>query len=373
MRRNLFITAICGFCLLWGVGTKAQTAFRLNTLLPPASPYGVNLNLILVRNELGIGQLPSLLTGLSRAGIGYVRIGLEWNTVEPRHGVWNFATTDRIVQTAARYHMRVLAELGGTPSWASTAPAGVSDPWDYPPRNWNDWSTYASQLAHRYRDMVMAWKVLNEPVLLNRRVGGAWPAPVYAKALALAYRAIHRENPEAIVMSGCVWWDDPATMPNSKYYRALVTDPTYPLYKNIDVMNLHYNDIPPIAQAKWLADLHRVMRQDAGRELPIWIDEVAYPADPAEQNDPGYKDGPLSQAKYLTDTLKVNFADPTVEKVFWTFPFDGPSRTHGPVEYTWGLYAVIKQNGSKHGSLQPRPSLEAYADYIHTHPKEDMH
>ncbi|CCW35154.1 beta-1,4-xylanase [Chthonomonas calidirosea] len=366
---NSFFLALCGF-ILSAIHSYAQPQTHEQRIGPPPpdSPYGVDMNLILVRNELGLKQLPVLLAGLSQAGIGYVRIGLDWSAVEPQPGVWNFTQTDRIVQTAARYHMRVLAELGGTPRWASTAPATALNPWDYPPQNWNDWSAYVTQLARRYHGMVMAWKVLNEPVLLNRRVGGAWPASTYARALGLAYRAVHREDPDAAVMSGCVWWDDPATMPNSQYYHALVTDPTYPLYKNIDIMNLHYNDIPPKAQAKWLVDLHRVMRRDAGKELPIWVDEVAYPASPSEQNDAGYKDGEESQAKYLTDTLAVNFADPQVKKVFWTFPFDGPSRTHGPVEYTWGLYAVVRSHVGRHGVLRPRPSLHAYAAYIRAHP-----
>jgi uncharacterized membrane protein YgcG len=364
-------------CLLLGAcGQAARAAgssgqpFRLAGPLPPDSPYGVDLNLPVVRNELGLSQLPTLLQGLAHAGIGYVRVGLDWNAIEPQPGVWNFSHTDAIVQTAAKYGMRVLAELGGTPAWASTAPPGAPDPWDYPPKSWDDWSAYVTQLARRYAGVVTAWKVLNEPALLDKRVNGAWPPSAYAKALGLAYRAIHAVEPDAVVLSGGVWWGGPLATPNTKaYYQALVHDPNYPLYQNIDVVNLHYNDIAPTKQAQWLRELPQVMQRDAGRQLPVWVDEVAYPADPSEQQDPGYQDGDRSQAQYLTDTLNTNFGavGVRVQKLFWTFPFDAPDH-QGIAMHTEGLYAVPNLGQGGHGTLQPRPALFAYASYIRAHP-----
>jgi hypothetical protein len=339
----------------------AETAAS-DAVVPPDSPYGVDINYVVLEHELGLRMAGPLLDGLERAGIGYLRIGLSWTLVEPRPGEWTFRGTDAIVRAALRHRMRVLAELGDVPAWASSAPPGSPNAYQYPPRSWDQWAEYASRVASRYRGVVTAWKIMNEPGLLGRRVP-AWTPGTYARALATASRTVHSAEPEATVISGCVWWDLPPTAPLMRYYRALVTDTQNPLYRSIDAFNMHYNDIPPSAQARWLRDAHQAMARDAGRQLPIWIDEVAYPASAREQNDPGYQGGPEAQARYLTDTLRTNFADPQVKKIFWTFAFDAPARTHGPVEYTWGLYAVPAK-----GQIQPRPALEAYATYIRDHP-----
>ncbi|QSR86998.1 endo-1,4-beta-xylanase [Candidatus Methylacidiphilum infernorum] len=344
--------------LILGIFLFPCKAAPLEAAIPPDSPYGVDINFVVLKNELGLQMADPLLEGLEQAGIGYLRIGLSWTMVEPRPGEWTFNRTDAIVQAALRHHMRILAELGDVPSWASSAPAGSPLSYQYPPRSWNNWAEYVLRVSSRYKGIVTAWKVMNEPGLLNRRIP-AWTPQTYARALAIAYKQIHRVEPEAIVLSGCVWWDLPPTAPLMRYYRALVNDAQNPLYKNIDAFNMHYNDIPPSAQARWLRDAREVMARDAGRKLPIWIDEVAYPANPEEQNDLGYQGGPEAQARYLLDTLRTNFSNPQVKKVFWTFAFDAPGRTHGPVEYSWGLFAVPAK-----GQIRPRPALESYRSYI---------
>jgi len=253
--------------------------------VPPDTSYGADVNVQDLEKELGADKLAPLFQGLGKAGIGYVRIALGWNAVERQAAVWDFQTTDQIVRLATQNHLRILAELGSTPAWDSTAPPGSADAFAYPPKDWPDWMDYVTRMAERYNGVVTAWKVMNEPYNLSRKVP-AWTAPAYAQALGLAYQAVHTVEPDATVISGCVWWHYAPNGKQWQYFNALVDDPRYPLYRNIDAFNLHLGQTPPDRQAVWLQAAHREMaRDDGGRQLPIWVDETAYPADRSQPNN----------------------------------------------------------------------------------------
>ncbi len=80
-------------------------------------------------------------------------------------------------------------------------------------------------------------------------------------------------------------------------------------------------------------------RYDAG-DKPIWITEIGYPSDPAEQREKGLNDprywGPIGQAAWLRDYLPMLLSF-GVEKIYWFKLFDSDKdrgfRTYGLLDY----------------------------------------
>lgn len=54
-----------------------------------------------------------------------------------------------------------------------------------------------------------------------------------------------------------------------------------------------------------------------GFDGPLWVTETGYPADPAQQTDPGYRDGATAQARWLATVIPAMFAAGSA-KVFVT-------------------------------------------------------
>lgn len=306
----------------------------------------------------------AVFRALSEAGIRLVGIRLEWEWVEPRPGDWNWTAVDKLVELAAKNHLRLLGVLGGVPRWASTAPSKAVNYGDYPPLSWKDWGEYAGQLARRYRTVAVAWRVLDNPYALSQQVA-AWTPATYARALGVAYTAIHGADPKAKVLAGLVWAPE-LSPPASAYYRALVQDRAYPLFKHIDAFSLRPGRIPPPRLAAWLEEAHKqVSLFGGGRPLPVWVDGIAYPSDARWQDQKDYQKGPSSQAAWLLDVLAVLTRGRSVERVLWSYGVDaaGGAASEGA---TSGLLGFARGPAAGVGAgtgprLEAKPALQAYA------------
>jgi polysaccharide biosynthesis protein PslG len=132
------------------------------------------------------------------AGAKWVRLSLNWITLEPRRkGEFNWGPADALVAAATSRGLRVLGQVSYTPAWARNGGNEVS-----PPRNANDFGDFMAAAARRYGPRgVHAWEIWNEPNMISM-----WsPRPnvgQYTALLKAAYPKIKAADRGATVVTG---------------------------------------------------------------------------------------------------------------------------------------------------------------------------
>jgi hypothetical protein len=79
-----------------------------------------------------------------------------WWNVERARGEFTFC--DEVVQRVRTKGFRIMSMLSGTPKWAAAPGAG-----NFIPADAADWETYVRTVTTRYRDVIDAYEVQNEP------------------------------------------------------------------------------------------------------------------------------------------------------------------------------------------------------------------
>jgi len=98
---------------------------------------------------------------LKALDLRWIRLGLHWERLEPAPGQWQWTDLDRLMQVIEQEQLKPLVYLVGSAPFATSAPAGVSNPDQYPPTNPQLFANSFATLASRYPH-VGAWQVWNE-------------------------------------------------------------------------------------------------------------------------------------------------------------------------------------------------------------------
>jgi hypothetical protein len=308
-------------------------------------PYGVSLS-------FGYDQLPEHAFQLAReAGIGWVRAVLNWNIVEPAPGRYDWRVLDRIVGYARSHGLRMIGGLGYATSWNTTAPPTEINQGRrlmYPPADLETWKRYVTNIVTRYKDVVRAWEVWNEPDLQAFWVG---TAAQYAELLAVTYETVKRADPTATVLLGGLALGGSPGRLNSTFLEEILADPVYPAAQYFDVAAFHHYGSRGEAQRRWEYVKGALTRVGAASK-EIWITETGYTSNPAEQELPQYQGGPSAQARWLEDTLPYLF-QLGAARVCWFQLMDNPRQE--PRAAAMGLLDT---------SAQPKPAYDAYKNLI---------
>ena len=131
------------------------------------------------------------------AGFTWVKQDFAWREIEGAgKGKFDWSRTDRIVNDCNTEKLDILARVDRQPFWARSDQAGNG-----PPDNYQDFADFVFALASRYKGRIRAYEIWNEPNLA-REWGGKPPnAAEYVRLLRLAYQAIKRADPNAMVIS----------------------------------------------------------------------------------------------------------------------------------------------------------------------------
>jgi polysaccharide biosynthesis protein PslG len=274
-------------------------------------------------------------------GIGWVRLGLYWNQIEPVQGRLDWSVPDALIAEANRLGLHVLGQLFGTPEWQTTAPADATSPrHHYPPLSLSAYGRWVKEAVSRYRDVVQHWEVWNEPDLAL-----FWPSTptVYALLLATACIAIKDTDWLAsVVLGGLALGGAPR---NPSFLPEILNDRVHPAANSFDIANLHCYG--PLTEADRRTRYVRDALAAAPAASPIWVTETGYASDPVLQQQRGYTGGEPSQAAWLQTALPALLT--RVERVFWFDLFDSPKA--GPPYRSHGLFRA---------DLGPKPASDAY-------------
>jgi hypothetical protein len=231
---------------------------------------------------------------MSSMKIGAIRIGANWENVEPARGQWNWKQTDSLIGGAVSQHYEVLALLAFTAPWASSGPGLL-----YPPKNPADWTDYVTAVVTRYMAApynVRYFEVWNEPT----KAAGFWKGTTdlqWVDVIYLPAAKIIRDHGARVVFGG---WPDGALPEFDQELQ----------YKNswqlTDIINVHYFGLPVIQQlyAKWVA---------TGKCKGVWETEVG------AVNNPVYLTN-LYGGMFNWARTSGNWTFPDQYKLFWYPP-----------------------------------------------------
>ncbi|PWF40438.1 GH39 family glycosyl hydrolase [Massilia glaciei] len=218
-----------------------------------------------------------------RAGLGALRLhdsNVTWAELEPERGRRDWRNLDRIVASARGARVELLLPLQGTPRWAASEPrrAGAYGMGaNTAPARLADWSAYVGAVARRYKGVVGAYEIWNEPNLARFFSG----APQQMAALTRsAARAIRQIDPAAKVVCagitgsyGLRWFKD---------YLAAGAN------KDCDVIAYHFyvHHGSPEKMVPVIKQVRAAMRGAGIGDMPIWNTETGWVIDDGRGNLP---------------------------------------------------------------------------------------
>lgn len=292
------------------------------------------------------------------AGVGWVRLVLNWYVAEPRKGVYDDAYLRALESLIDQVHgagIHVMLLVLATPPWA--APLG----WAAPPQRMEDFGDFVGYAVKRFSPRVRAWELWNEPDWYP-----FWkPMPDvtgFARMLRAGYTKGKAADPQATFISGGLAGNDVAYLKQlyaaggGGFFDALGVHP-YVFARSPDAMT---ND--PRHSFSGLADLRAVMVENGDAAKPIWITEMSWStnarapsAGPADGQAEGVSEE--TQADYLTRAYrKIAQEYPFVQIAFWYNLRDkGTNRTLPDDNY--GLVRF---------DFRPKPAFFAMERVAHT-------
>ena len=288
-----------------------------------------------------------------------VRITLWWggpigvaktqpkNATDPADPAYNWDAYDRAVQDAAKYKIKVLFSIVGTPSWANGRRAAR-----YAPSRPQDLQNFAIAVAKRYSGtfkpttdgpalpavhLWLAWNEPNNPVFLSpqyRKVSGRWfpqSAYSYVRICNAIYNGVHSvQHGAAKVACGAT---DPRGNNQPRSRRASISPLAF--LRSVKKYGLRRFDAwahHPYAPRASLTpsskpnvnDKSTVILGNIGvltKELsrlygkkPLWITEYGYQTRPPDRT---FGVAWKTQARYLAQAYSIARKNPRIQMMIW--------------------------------------------------------
>jgi len=149
----------------------------------------------------GQNSTPNDMAAIKGLGLKWVRKGFAWEGVEKQKGVYDFSGLDKFMNDAKAHGLSVIGCIAFSNKLYGHAK-------DEPARS--AYARYAAALASHYKNYDVIWEIWNEPNTMTfwGRHGGVGNSEQYANEyyslVAVTAPAIHKANPQAIVLGGAV-------------------------------------------------------------------------------------------------------------------------------------------------------------------------
>jgi hypothetical protein len=212
LRPRLFSLVLALAVLAAGLGASPALAAKRKV---PFGMFGAVMNAEMGDESATPGPvLDQQMDLMARSGVESVRTYFSWQGIERTQGNYDWSKPDRIVGTAARHGLSLLASVQDTPRWASTRPDNHFSSL-YAPKDPDMFGSFMGQFVRRYgpkgsfwtanpqipRVPIRQWQIWNEQVAPWFWRTRPW-AKSYVKILKSAYKAIHKADRRAKVVPG---------------------------------------------------------------------------------------------------------------------------------------------------------------------------
>jgi hypothetical protein len=308
------------------------------------------------------------LKGLAAAKVRTERFQLNWPSVQPSQGSFDWAGTDALVGSLARHGVRAVPFVWGSPPWVAGDSARPPLDSAADEQAWRDflkaavarygpggiyWGTpYHQKYGAAAKPLpIQSWQVWNEPNLA-KYFAPQPSANQYARLLEVSKAAIRSQDPEAtIVLAGLVAYGANTSW---NYLRNLYE--VGGAGSNFDIAALHpYSpDLDKFRNA--IQKVRGVMSHygDGGKQL--WLTEVAWGSGPPDQY--GINKGLAGQEQMLDgayDMILRSRRGWNVQRVFW-FYWRDPSTPPGTCSFC-GTAGLLNYDRT------PKPAFDTFTDY----------
>ena len=195
----------------------------------------------------------------------------HWRVVEPEKG--RFVWCDEEINDLRQRGFMILANLGHPPLWAGRTHPDRKDhgSWtDAPPRDMAEWENYVFKTVDHFKDRIRHWEIWNEPCWQSFFSG---TPEEYAEFLKVAYSAVKRADPQAVVIGGCF-----SSHAEEWTRRVLAKD----ALNFMDALSYHVYWSPPLTEQASLGELPVITQQvqrfvelmsGYGKVKPIYMTE----------------------------------------------------------------------------------------------------
>jgi hypothetical protein len=258
----------------------------------PSGMFGVVLDPEVVADS-SQAALDSQMALMAQSGVQAVRTNFDWEATEPQSGVYQWGGLDNIVMAAAAHGLQLLPIVEFTPRWASSHKRSAWD--EYGPAKTSTYAAFVTQLVDRYgpggsfwgmhpglpRVPIHAWQIWNEPegTKYDWR-SRPWPS-TYTALLRAAYKAIHRADRGATVVSGAMVGLNTTNLTPWAEASALYAAGAK---RYFDVLAVNaFTGSPSVSSSvsrslKIVRLVRDVMRAHGDSRKPIWVTELTWPA-----------------------------------------------------------------------------------------------
>jgi Beta-galactosidase len=345
----------------------------------PRGFFGVVLDPTLPDNATP-AQVDSQMALMASSGVESVRTDFDWSAAEPSQGRYVWGPLDELVGSAARHGLQLLPIIEFTPRWASSHPSSA---WVfYSPTNVNTFASFAATLVGRYgpngsfwranpgipRHPIKAWQVWNEPEGTQYDWRSTpWPR-TYTALLKAAYRAIHRGDHSATVLTGAMVglntttltpWAETSDLYRQgagRYFDVLAVN----AFTNAPSVNASVSRSIDIVQR-----VRAVMNRHHAARKPIWVTELTWTA--AKGKIPrseyaGFETTGTGQAQRLASYYTRIATHPSlgIQRAFWytwVSPYVDQSLFGNPPTFQYS--GLVKWQPGQ--PFVPLPVLSTYA------------
>jgi polysaccharide biosynthesis protein PslG len=307
--------------------------------VPSRSVFGFNSHI--ASRYPDFATLDQPLRVARELGAGWVREDVQWSRVEPIAGQLDWSWHDRVFRAHRQNGTNIIGVIGPAVGWATPYPDdGARDVSFYPPDP-EQYARFAGQVAARYRGLVTAWEIWNEPE--NAIFWRPAPDPVaYTQMLIAASAAIKAADPDATVLSGGVVPYDPT------FLEAVAAAGGW---NSFDALSIHpYVDpfTPEAAQIDVVGITNVRRLTDRFGAKPIWVTEFGWGTGSCER-DPEGLTSEMEQANYLVRGA-VMLRSAGAERVLWYNFKDHPGTP---------CYGLIRGGAVEEDYTNPKPSATA--------------
>ena len=303
---------------------------------------------------------------LVKADVHNARTPFYWFLIEPSPGSYDWASTDRFVGSAARYHVRVLPFLYGSPSWVTKNQARLPAK----SKSRAKWKRFVKACVHRYgrhgkfwrqhpglpKLPITTWQIWNEQN--NTKYAGPRPKPKkYAKLVKTSHRAARSKDRHAKIVLGGMFGN-----PKPKH-SASASSYLRKMYK-VKGLKRSFNDIavhpyaPTIHSLKHqVSKLHKVVKRRHDN-AKTWITEMGWGSAPPSKKAPLLK-GVQGQKRMLKKSFRVLLHHRhkwKLKRVYWFMWRDASPQlpTNCSFCHSAGLFTY---------NFQPKPSWHAFKGF----------
>jgi len=272
------------------------------------------------------GDYPKFNPMLYKAGVRWIRLFSEWQTIQPKQGQWEWEHPDGLVANARANNIHLTGVWAYFAPWAS-ADGGTRKG---PIKDIQYWRDYVSATVKRYQKDVKYWEVWNE--FNGSFYVGQNKVKDYAELVVEAYKAAKKIDPDVKIGMSVAnfdvgFLDSVVKAGAADHFDYVCVHP----YENLGAV-AEGGEAGYLSLARNLRDMLTANKQRT--DIPLWITEIGYQA-PIKAQPKGDAD----QADMLVKAYVLSIAQ-GFDRVFWfeaRGPAYGQGTDHGIIRHDWTL------------------------------------